>query len=82
MSCLKPGVIIAPLKLPASPTFGLVMCKLKSPFVTILGSSTILSVSHSANFPKKSRMEPDGGLCNNIEIEDDAFVLYIFIIYI
>ena len=38
------------------------MCKLKSPTMIMLGSSTMLSVSHSVNSPKKVWLEPDGGL--------------------
>ena len=62
MYCLKPSATIASLKLAALASFGLLMCKLQSPVMTMLGCSTTLSVSHSVNSTKKSRLEPDGGL--------------------
>ena len=62
MCCLKTSVTIASLKLVASSSYRLLMCKLKSPVMTMLGSSTMLSVSHSVNSPKRSRLEPDGRL--------------------
>ena len=64
MCCMKPSTTIASLKLVASSSFGLLMHKLKFPAMTMLGSSTRLSVSHSVNSPKKSRVEPDEGLYN------------------
>ena len=62
MCYLKPSATIGFLKLAVSSSFGLLMCKLKFPTMTVLGSSTTLSVSHSVNSHKMSRLEPDGGL--------------------
>ena len=52
MCCLKPNATTAYLKLAASSSFGLLMCKLKSLVMTMLGFSTMLSVSHSVNSAK------------------------------
>ena len=62
MCCLKHSAAIASEKFAASSPFGLLICKLKSLVMTMLGSSTTFSFIHSVHSPKKSRLEPDGGL--------------------